>query len=387
MSKRLEQLIQSCQHGSLRLTYPNGKELYHQGERDGPAVQVQLHDSAALRSLLLQGDVGAARSYQLGQWDSPDLGLLLQWALANEDAVGPLIHGNFLGRLLARLSYLFQPNSLSGSKRNIQAHYDIGNDFYQLFLDSSMSYSSALYTGSEASELDLYQAQQRKYQRALEQLDASSGKLLEIGCGWGGFAETASTQGDYQVKGITLSEAQRAYAQQRLQANDNVAISLEDYRQQSGNYQNIVSIEMLEAIGERQWPQYFRQLGTLLQKRGRALVQTITIEDSIFPRYRASGDAMRSYVFPGGLLPHPSGIKQCVQAAGLKISDYYNFGCDYVKTLNCWLVNLERNGAAIKDAGYPDSLLRLWRFYLSYCVAGFASGRTDVAQITIEHAR
>ena len=200
----------------------------------------------------MQGDVGAARSYQLGQWDSPDLGLLLQWALANEDAVGPLIHGNFLGRLLARLSYLFQPNSLSGSKRNIQAHYDIGNDFYQLFLDSSMSYSSALYTGSEASELDLYQAQQRKYQRALEQLDASSGKLLEIGCGWGGFAETASTQGDYQVKGITLSEAQRAYAQQRLQANDNVAISLEDYRQQSGSYQNIVSIE--NAGGHRRAP-------------------------------------------------------------------------------------------------------------------------------------
>ena len=381
MLKKLCKLLQQAKYGRIICTAPDGQERLFVGKQPGPSAQLTIHNWSALRAALIAGDVGIARSYQSQQWDSTDLPQLLNWALVNENSLYKLVHGSLIGNLLARLSYLFKVNTRKGSRRNIGAHYDIGNDFYQQMLDSSMSYSSALYQGAD---LELKDAQQRKYQRALSQLSTNSGKLLEIGCGWGAFARYAHNHGDYLIKGITLSQQQYAYSSELLRSANNIKIALEDYRQQQGCYQSIVSIEMLEAIGKRQWPRYFGLISELLQRSGRAIIQTITIKDDLFQRYRTSADAIRSCVFPGGMLPNPASLRRNIDEANLKLLDYYSFGADYVRTLRCWLNNLNSHEAKIQRLGYPISLIRLWRFYLSYCMAGFAMGRVDVTQLTLE---
>ena len=380
MLKQLNKFLSQAKFGSINCVTPDGRQQQYTGEQPGPSAQLSIHDWAAVRSALVHGDIGIARSYQAGQWDSEDLPQLLNWALVNEHSLYRLVHGSLLGILWARLAYLFRPNTLAGSRRNISAHYDLGNDFYQHMLDSSMSYSSAIYQGED---LRLSAAQGRKYQRVLDQINSLSGKLLEIGCGWGGFARSANEHGDYAIKCITLSQQQHSYTSAALRQADNIEVALEDYRQQRGRYQSIVSIEMLEAIGERQWPHYFGLISELLASSGRALIQTITIKDDIFPRYRQSGDAIRSYIFPGGMLPNPASLLRNIESANLKLLDYYQFGADYVRTLHCWLNNLDSNTTAIQQLGYSDSLIRLWRFYLSYCMAGFQTERIDVAQLTL----
>ena len=381
MIKSLDKLLRATQYGSISCSTPDGSQQVYSGAESGPAAEVTIHNWSALRAAMLHGDVGIARSYQAGHWDSADLPKLLNWALLNENSLYRLVHGSFIGSLLARIAYLFRANTLKGSKRNIAAHYDLGNDFYQHMLDPSMSYSSGIYPDADT---DLSTAQARKYQRVLQQINSDKGNLLEIGCGWGAFASSALQHGDYDIKAITLSEQQYAYSKQLLSQERSVEVALEDYRIQRGSYQSIVSIEMLEAIGERQWPQYFNLLSELLRKSGRALVQTITIKDELFQRYRASGDAIRSYIFPGGMLPNPSSLHHNIATVNLKLLDYYEFGSDYARTLSSWLDNLSRNSSQIKQLGYPESLIRLWSFYLSYCMAGFATERINVAQLTLE---
>jgi cyclopropane-fatty-acyl-phospholipid synthase len=288
--------------------------------------------------------------------------------------------GNFLNRLGFVIQNAFlRRNSISGASRNIRDHYDVGNDFYALWLDPSMTYSSALY----ANDADLHAAQQNKYDRILSRLGPPQGRVLEIGCGWGGFAERASA-GGHAVTGVTISPAQHQFAAARL--NGAAEIRLEDYRKVKGTFDSIVSIEMFEAVGERYWPQYFAILAGRLKRGGRAVIQTITIRDELFEGYRARGDFIRHHVFPGGMLPSLSRFREEAERAGLKFAGAFGFGKDYARTLREWLARMKQQESAIRSLGHDQQFLRNWEFYLGLCAAAFDVGRTDVVQVELINA-
>lgn len=289
--------------------------------------------------------------------------------------------GDGFFRKLSALGYLLRLNTLAGSRKNIQAHYDLGNDFYKLWLDPSMTYSSAIYKTQDET---LEGAQHNKYDRILDQMNVDSGSILEIGCGWGGFAERAMERGDFDIKGLTLSEEQKSYAEQRLQSKAEIA--LEDYRIQKGKFDNIVSIEMFEAVGEKFWPQYFNQVGALLKSGGKAVIQTITINDRDFQSYKKGGDFIRSFIFPGGLLPSPSAFRTAARASGLRPENEFYFGQDYARTLEEWLKNFDAKIEEIKSLGYDEGFIRMWRLYLAACAGAFRAGHINVMQVELSHA-
>jgi cyclopropane-fatty-acyl-phospholipid synthase len=377
-------LLKSLDHlqsGTLELTTPDGKTRVFQGKEKGESANIRLHDWSVVSNMMRKGDIGFAEDYRKGLWESSDLTALTTLGLSNRQAMDRMVTGNNLFRTISKLSYLLRLNTVKGSKKNIHAHYDLGNDFYSLWLDPSMTYSSALF---DKNDVDLADAQHRKYDRMIECLNTNSGRMLEVGCGWGGLAERAITKGDYEIKGITLSEQQYDYAQNRL--GKNATIALEDYRHQTGKFDNIISIEMFEAVGERYWSTYFGKIKELLAEKGTAVIQTITMNERDFPRYRQGGDFIRSYIFPGGMLPSQSRFNEEAQKAGLKTCNHYNFGLDYARTLETWLANFDAKVEEIKALGYDDGFIRLWRFYLAACASGFKTGRTDVIQVELNHA-
>lgn len=379
-----DRILNSLDHvqcGQLTLRTPDGKTRVFKGVLDGPVTELELKDWSVFTNLLRRGDIGFADDYRQGLWDTTDLPALLEFSLINRAALDRLVLGGTFARVQAMLSYMFKRNTLKGSKRNIHAHYDLGNDFYKLWLDPTMTYSSALFDGDHD---DLVTAQYAKYDRIVDQLGAQSGRLLEVGCGWGGFADRATERGDYDFKGITVSSAQHAYASQRVDGRADIV--MEDYRHQSGKFDHIVSIEMFEAVGEKFWKTYFSKLGDLLADNGKAVIQTITINDQDFERYRRGGDFIRSFIFPGGMLPSPSRFAQEAQASGLKVDNPHSFGQDYAKTLLMWLHNFDAKKKDVLDLGFDEGFIRLWRFYLAACAAGFKTGRTDVMQIEVSHA-
>ncbi len=384
--KALELFLRSVEHleyGSLELRLPSGRTYQFQGTHPGPRGQLHLFSEDVIRRMLLGGDLAFAEDYRAGKWDTPDLPALIECGLRNEESVDRFIHGNTLRKLLARVSYLFRANSRRGSRRNIYAHYDLGNAFYSLWLDPSMTYSSGLFRDPQDS---LEQAQQNKYDRILQRI-GTAGEVLEIGCGWGGFAERAVTTAGHRIRGITISPAQFDYATQRLHPYaEQAEILLQDYRNSEGRYDAIVSIEMFEAVGERYWKTYFRKLKSLLRDNGRALVQAITIDEVHFARYRKSGDVIRSYIFPGGMLPSLTRFAREAQQAGLQIADRLNFGSDYARTLQCWLQRFDDCQGEVRALKFDESFIRLWRFYLASCMAAFRSARTDVMQVELRHA-
>jgi cyclopropane-fatty-acyl-phospholipid synthase len=270
-------------------------------------------------------------------------------------------------------------NNIRGSRNNIKAHYDVGNDFYRLWLDETMTYSSALF--SQGAK-DLAEAQRAKYGRILERINGAS-SLLEIGCGWGGFAEEAS-KSDRHVTGLTISPSQHAFATERLAGKAD--IRLQDYRKTEGLFDAIVSIEMFEAVGERYWPVYFKTIAERLKKGGKAVIQTITIRDEFFEGYRVRSDFIRHYVFPGGMLPSARSFRKEAAKAGLQCLDSFDFGQDYARTLREWAIRFEEKRAEILSMGYSEAFIRNWRFYLGICAAAFAVGRTDVVQVELAHA-
>lgn len=374
--------LDGIQYGSLRLVMPDGKVRIFSGEGPGPQTDMTVRDWSVIAGLAAKGDIAMAQDYQSGLWDTANLPELLTLALQNEETISPYIFGTTMGRIKAQLAYLLNSNTLKGSRRNIRAHYDLGNEFYKLWLDPSMTYSSALFVTPQET---LQQAQYHKYDRILDVLGSDKGKILEVGCGWGGFAERAVGCGkDFQVKGITLSTEQLEFAKNRL--GKNAEIALEDYRHQQGLFDYIVSIEMFEAVGEKYWPVYFEKLKSLLTRKGKAVVQTITIRDNLFEKYRKSGDAIRSFIFPGGMLPSPQRFIQAAQNAGLKSENQFDFGKDYAETLRRWLYNFDKALPQIKAMGFDEGFIRLWRFYLAYCIAGFNTGRINVMQIELSHA-
>lgn len=380
-SDQLFKRLDSMESGTLKLTTPDGKTRVFGGKYPGETASLELRDWRVVSNMMQKGDIGFAEDYRAGNWETDDLTALTTLGLKNRTALDRFLAGHNFSRTLSMLSYMLRLNSLKGSRKNIHAHYDLGNEFYKLWLDPSMTYSAAIF--KDKSE-PLEQAQHNKYDRILDCLDQNSGSLLEVGCGWGGFAQRAQDRGDYNLKGVTLSEQQHEYAGKRLGNKANIA--LEDYRHQSGKFDNIVSIEMFEAVGERYWQTYFNKIGNLLNKNGKAVIQTITMNDQDFPRYRRGGDFIRSYIFPGGMLPSPSRFRQEVNQAGLKSGNEFYFGQDYARTLEHWLHDFDLKRDQVKALGFDDGFIRLWRFYLSACIAGFKTGRTDVMHVEVSHA-
>ncbi len=381
-ARMLLRMLLRLQHGALRLTCPDGTELAFGGE-DAP-VALRLDSWAPLSAALKSGDIGFAESYIAGQWHTDDLAGLLQLLARNRKALETAIYGSWWGGLLYRARHLFHRNSKAGSRRNIHAHYDIGNRFYELWLDPSMTYSSALFTDPQQS---LQQAQQAKYERIYDELQVAPGaRLLEVGCGWGGFAELAAGRGA-QVTGLTLSTEQLAFAQHRLaQAGlqDRTDLRLQDYRDTQGEFDGIASIEMFEAVGEEYWDSYFACIARHLKPGARACIQTITIADELFERYRKSTDFIQQYIFPGGMLPSPSAFRAHARRHGLTVVNELAFGLDYARTLAEWHQTFLREREAVTAQGFDERFIRTWQFYLAYCEAGFREHNIDLFQFTLE---
>ena len=333
-----------------------------------------------------QGELGFAKAYADQLIDTPCLYSLLQLGAANEQALSDTRLGFnwFYQRFLKR--HRANHNSIENSRENISAHYDLGNDFYQLWLDQTMSYSSALFTQTGQT---MEQAQANKYQRILDELDWQEGDhILEIGCGWGGFAERAAEQG-CNVTGITLSTEQLEFANQRMQRQglaERAQLNLMDYRHQQGQFDHIVSIELFEAVGKEYWHDYFTQLKRLLKADGKAVLQVITIEDERAERYQNDVDFIQMFIFPGGLLPSKQQLHQLAQEHGFKVSNELSFGQDYARTLQQWQQTFARQSEQLLELGYDQRFQRIWRYYLDYCRVGFESQSTDVVQLTLEHA-
>ena len=374
-------LLGQLRQGSLRLLTPDGEELYFGAAQAQADAELRLLDWRACRRILTGNDIGFAEAYRDGWLDSPDLTALLRLALRNEQALQLDRLGQLAKRLWYRLRHLLHVNSRRGSRRNIHAHYDIGNDFYRLWLDSSWTYSSACFDGD--FKLSLADAQARKYQRIGAQLQLRPGmRVLEIGCGWGGFAEYAAGLG-VAVHGITLSNAQLEFARHRLAGEPLVELELRDYRDLAGRYDAIVSIEMFDAVGERYWPGYFETLRRCLKPGGRALVQSITIDESRFAAYRASADFIQTFIFPGGMLPSRERFVEQARRRGLLCHERFDFAADYAETLRRWRLAFENQLDAVRALGFDEAFLRLWRLYLCYCEAGFDEGRTGVSQFLL----
>ena len=371
---------EAIEFGTLTVQTPEGHTHHFGGLRPGPDATLIIHDWRVVAALAAKGDIGLTEAYRDGWCDIPDLEALLRMALMNEDVLDAYIYGRRLNAMAARAVYFLNRNTRAGSRRNIQAHYDLGNQFYRLWLDPSMTYSSALYGPGD----DLTAAQQRKYDRIIDNLDGASGRLLEIGCGWGGFAERALARGDFAPKGLTLSSEQADYARARL--GSGAQIALQDYRDEDGRFDHVVSIEMFEAVGERYGPAYFGKLGQVLSDRGRAMIQVITVADRYFLRYRKSGDMIRSFIFPGGMLPSPARFEEEARRAGLAVQDAFGFGRDYARTLREWLTRFDDALPQIRELGFDEGFIRVWRFYLAACAASFEVGRTDVLQYRLAHA-
>lgn len=378
-------MLEKIRFGNLHLITPTN-EVFKFGDQDqAQAIVLHIHDWRACRKILRGGDIGFAESFEAGWITTNDLTALLRLAIRNEVALDQAIFGGKLMGLWYKLKHLLRPNTRKGSRKNIHAHYDIGNSFYKLWLDSSWTYSSAIFFGDMT--ISLQEAQFRKYQRIIDVLELKTGdQILEIGCGWGGFAEHAAKLGIY-VHGITISPSQLEVAQQRITQNglDNlVNLQLCDYRDLQGQYDAIVSIEMFEAVGEEFWPPYFQTLQQRLKPNGKAIVQTITIEDIRFERYRRGTDFIQQYIFPGGMLPSPQRFVGLANKHHLKVLDQFAFGKDYAETLRRWNNDFEDRKENITRLGFDNGFQRIWQLYFAYCEAGFEEGRTDVIQFTLQ---
>jgi cyclopropane-fatty-acyl-phospholipid synthase len=368
--------------GTLDVTLPDGRVIRLGGLELGPAAVMQLHGYGFASRLINRGDIGIAEAYLNGDWDTPNLTQFLYLFCVNHDLIQAMLGDKPLMRSFQSVRHWFNRNTRRQARRNILAHYDIGNAFYSAWLDPSMTYSSALY---EDHTPDLTAAQNNKYRRLAEAINLQPGqKLLEIGCGWGGFAEYVAKSFGAKVVGLTISKEQRDFAQKRIKdagLSDKVEIKLQDYRDERDRYDRIASIEMIEAVGEAFWPRYFSQLRDRLLPGGFAGIQAITIQDSIFQSYRREVDFIQRYIFPGGMLPSPQVLKTLGDRFGVPVIRERIFGQDYAKTLAIWRNNFLAAWPNLKPLGFDDRFRRLWEYYLSYCEAGFLSGNIDVRQV------
>jgi cyclopropane-fatty-acyl-phospholipid synthase len=368
--------------GSLTVQLPDGERYRYQAAGAGPDADFIIHNYSFARRLFEAGDIGIADAYIAKEWDTPDLTKFLMLFCVNHEAVQTLLPGRPFVRLYQRFRHWLNRNSKSGSKRNIHAHYDLGNAFYSAWLDKTMTYSSAIYAEGDN---DLASAQARKY-RSLALLGGfkPGDHILEIGCGWGGFAEFAAKEMGCKVTCLTISKEQLDFAQQRIQnagLGEQVKIRFQDYRDETGTYDRVASIEMFEAVGEEYWPTFFKQVHDRLRPGGTASIQTITIQERLFENYRREIDFIRHFIFPGGMLPSPERFTASARVLGLTQTADRVFGVDYARTLSEWRDRFLASWPQLTELGFDERFNRMWRYYLSYCEAGFLSGNIDVRQV------
>ena len=380
----LDKWLSRIEAGELRAVFPSNFQKVYSGGQVGPTADIKINSWKLVPRLLLSGDMGLAESFLSGEWETSNLTQLILLGDINERALGNAVTPSKFINLIEKLRHQRRDNSKRGSRRNIAAHYDLGNEFYSHWLDNSMSYSSALFTDL-GEELEV--GQNRKYQRLAKALKLKEGdQVLEIGCGWGGFAEIAAKEYKCNVVGITLSNEQAKFAQRRMQENqlsNLVDIRIEDYRDVQGSFDKIVSIEMFEAVGEEHWRNYFETIKTRLKPGGLAGIQSITIANEFFETYKRRPDFIQKYIFPGGILPSEDKLNNAVSSAGLKILDDYYFGKSYAETLRRWQSTFEQKWDDIKNLGFDEKFQKMWRYYLSYCEAGFETGHINVGQFLI----
>ncbi|MBB4096271.1 SAM-dependent methyltransferase [Brucella pecoris] len=382
----LRRLLNQVRHGRLNIVLPSGTSVSAQGTVPGPEANIAIKSWRSLRRLLTGGDIGFAQAYIDGDWETPDLTSVIRFAARNRDTLLSTLRGSRWMRLMHRLGHLLNANTKRGSRKNIEAHYDLGNDFYRRWLDPSMLYSSAIWNEKTPT---LETAQEYKLQCIREKLALEGGeKILEIGCGWGALAGYLAEHGDACVTGITLSPSQLAWANAGLVEtgqSDAVDLRLQDYRDVEGQFDRIVSIEMFEAVGEAYWPDYFAMLKRCLKADGRVVLQIISIEDARFEDYRRKADFIQKFIFPGGFLPSDKVLEQHLAKAGLVLKEVEHFGHSYAQTLAEWRRRFVSNWSEIEKLGFDHRFRRLWEYYLCYCEGGFKEGAINVGLYTIEH--
>jgi cyclopropane-fatty-acyl-phospholipid synthase len=382
----LASLTQHWSIGRLTFVLPDGAEVSIGAPEPGDEGIIRVRNFGFLARVVASGDIGFAEAYMAGEWDTPDLRSLLAVLAQNFDRLSPIVRGAATVRLVEWIRHALRRNTRRGSQRNIEAHYDLGEAFYRAWLDPSMTYSAALYADGRES---LQQAQANKYRALAKSIGLRPGHtVLEIGCGWGGFAEYAAELGA-SVTAVTISRDQYDYARRRIAErglDDRVDVQLKDYRDIAGTYDRVVSIEMFEAVGEAYWATYFAKVRESLKPDGQAGLQTITIRDDLYEGYRRQTDFIQKYIFPGGALPSELGLREATGEAGLALTDLHRFGRDYARTLGEWTTRFEAAWGEVSQLGFDERFRRLWRFYLAYCEAGFATGRTDVIQVALRRA-
>jgi cyclopropane-fatty-acyl-phospholipid synthase len=373
--------------GTWEIVLPEGRKVTLQGRDPGPSGTLIVKDFRFVGRVMAAGDIGFAEGYMAGEWDTPDLSALLETLSLNVDRMRELVRGNPFVRFVNNLAHFMRRNSREGSRRNIHAHYDLGNRFYEKWLDSSMTYSSARH---EHPGQELSAAQRNKYRTLAESIGLQRDQtVLEIGCGWGGFAEFAAREIGAKVTGLTISREQYEFARKRLfkeGLSDRTDIRMVDYRDIDGCFDRVASIEMFEAVGEEYWPAYFSKIHEVLNPGGRAGLQIITIADEHFDNYRRRTDFIQKYIFPGGVLPSETALKPVIARAGLEWGQIARFGQAYADTLAEWGERFQAAWEDIRPLGFDERFRKLWAFYLSYCEAGFRSGRTDVVQLELRRA-
>lgn len=374
--------------GSLQLNFPNGEKRHLKGQTPGPEAVIEIKRWRALRRLVVGGSTGFARAYVEEDWTTPDLTAVVEFAARNRNTLNQNLRGVRWTRVLNYLQHWLRANTRTGSRKNIRFHYDLGNDFYSAWLDSSMTYSSALFEGNDNS---LEAAQRRKYDRLIDLLELKRGQsILEIGCGWGGFAEVAAAAHEAKITGITLSKEQLNYAKGRIAASglgNHVTLRLQDYREVRETFDHVVSIEMFEAVGEKYWKSYFKKIHEVLKPGGTAALQIITIADELFDAYRKDVDFIQTYIFPGGMLPSLTALKREVGEAGLLWGKAKPLGESYALTLREWRRRFEK---AFQEKRLPkefdETFRRIWTYYFSYCEGGFRGGSINVYQLQLIRA-
>ncbi len=378
------EVAKKIDHGRMDFVIPDGRRFRAEGARPGPVAELHIHNPDTFARLIREGDLGFCDAYLEGWWSTPDLQAFMDLIHEGNEGVYDGYPGMGLVRAWEKLRFWWQSNSKLQARRNIEYHYDLGNAFYGLWLDDTMTYSSALFrTGQESLE----RAQIQKYESMVDRMGAQPGDhVLEIGCGWGGFAEYAAKERGLRVTGLTISQAQHDFAVARIAEAglaDRVEIKLQDYRDERGSYDGIASIEMFEAVGERYWPVYFDALRDRLKPGRHATLQIITVQDRRWKVYKRSVDFIQKYIFPGGMLPSPSILRAEVEKAGLRVRDSVEFGESYSQTLRRWHETFEARWDEVQAMGFDERFRRMWSFYLTSCAAAFKGGNCDVTQITV----
>ena len=382
---RVFDLVGKLNSGRVDFILPDGRRFRAEGSKPGPVAEVTINNPDVFARLVREGDLGFCDAYLDGWWTTPDLQAFMDFIHADNDDMYDGFPGMALVRAWEKARFWFQSNTKRQALKNISYHYDLGNDFYSLWLDDTMTYSSALFTTSQES---LEKAQIAKYASMVDQMGVKPGDhVLEIGCGWGGFAEYAAKERGLKVTGLTISKEQLEYAQNRIKnkgLSDKVNFKLQDYRDETGVYDGVASIEMFEAVGEKYWPVYFDKIKQCLKPGKQATLQIITIQDARWEVYRKSVDFIQKYIFPGGMLPSPSVLRKEVHKAGLSVQHSIEFGKSYSQTLRRWFEVFNNKWDNISAMGFDDRFRRMWNFYLTSCAATFESGNCDVTQITLQ---